>query len=95
MKTSEFDYNLPKNLIANKLASPRDSSKFLVVNYIDKKYSHHIFRDIYDILERGDILVFNDTKVFPARLIGNKESSGKVEVFLLQQIIPEVQQTLN
>lgn len=86
MNLSEFNYNLPKNLIANKPASPRDSSKLLLANYLTKKYSHHIFRDIYDILERGDILVFNDTKVFPARLIGNKESSGKVEVFLLQQI---------
>lgn len=86
MKLSEFNYNLPEYLIANKPASPRDSSKLLLVDYSTKKFSHHIFRDISNILEKGDILVFNDTKVFPARLIGNKESSGKVEVFLLSQI---------
>lgn len=86
MKLLEFNYNLPNNLIANKPASPRDSSKLLIANYATKQFSHHIFRDIYDILECGDILVFNDTKVFPARLLGNKESSGKVEVFLLNQI---------
>ena len=86
MKLSEFNYNLPASLIANKPVSPRDSSKLLVANYTSKKYYHYIFKDIYDILECGDILVFNDTKVFPARLIGNKESSGKVEVFLLQDL---------
>lgn len=86
MKVSEFNYNLPNNLIANKPAVPRDSSKLLLANYLTNKFYHHIFKDIYDILEKGDILVFNDTKVFPARLLGNKESSGKVEVFLLQQI---------
>lgn len=86
MKLQEFNYDLPSNLIANKPASPRDSSKFLVSNYNTKKFSHHIFKDIYEILQKGDILVFNDTKVFPARLLGNKESSGKVEVFLLRQL---------
>lgn len=86
MKLSEFDYNLSKNLIANKPASPRDSSKFLVANYNTKKFSHHIFRDLYDILEKGDVLVFNNTKVFPARLFGSKETGGKMEVFLLREI---------
>ncbi len=86
MKLLEFNYNLPVYLIANKPASPRDSSKLLIANYKTKKFSHYIFKDIFDILEKGDILVFNDTKVFPARLIGNKETSGKVEVFLLRQL---------
>lgn len=86
MKLKEFDYNLPKNLIANKPASPRDSSKLLISNYITKEFEHHIFKDIYDILECGDILVFNNTKVFPARLYGLKETNGKMEVFLLREI---------
>ncbi len=86
MKLSEFNYSLPANLIANKPASPRDSSRFLVANYRTKNFSHHIFKDILDILQKGDVLVFNNTKVFPARLLGNKETSGKVEVFLLQDL---------
>ncbi|MDD3284783.1 MAG: tRNA preQ1(34) S-adenosylmethionine ribosyltransferase-isomerase QueA [Patescibacteria group bacterium] len=86
MKLSEFNYNLPKNLIANCPASPRDSSRLLISNYKSKKFEHHIFKDIYDILECGDILVFNNTKVFPARLFGTKESGGKMEVFLLREI---------
>lgn len=94
MNLSEFNYNLPKNLIANKPANPRDSSKLLIANYLNKKFEHRIFKDIYNILERGDILVFNDTKVFPARLLGNKESGGAVEVFLLQQINKDLWQAI-
>ena len=83
MKLSEFNYNLPRKMIAQKPASPRDSSKLMLVNYQTKKISNHIFNELPDFLEKGDILVFNNTKVFSARLLGKKESGGKVEIFLL------------
>jgi S-adenosylmethionine:tRNA ribosyltransferase-isomerase len=83
MKLSEFNYNLPRNMIAQKPASPRDSSKLMLVNYQSGKLSNHIFNELSDFLEKGDVLVFNNTKVFPARLFGKKETGGKVEVFLL------------
>ena len=83
MKLSEFNYNLPKEMIAQRPASPRDSSKLMLVNYQNGKLSNHIFNELPDFLAKGDILVFNNTKVFPARLFGKKEFGGKVEVFLL------------
>ena len=83
MKLSEFNYNLSREMIAQKPASPRDSSKLMLVNYQSKKISNHIFNELSDFLEKGDILVFNNTKVFPARLFGKKETGGKIEVFLL------------
>ncbi len=86
MKLSEFNYNLPSHLIANKPASPRDSSRLLLANYDTKKMEHHIFKDILDVLQKGDVLVYNNTKVFPARLFGSKETGGKMEVFLLREI---------
>lgn len=83
MKLKEFNYNLPQKMIAQKPANPRDASKLMMVNYKDKKISNHIFNELPDFLNKGDVLVFNNTKVFPARLFGKKESGGKVEVFLL------------
>lgn len=83
MKLSEFNYNLPKNMIAQRPASPRDSSKLMLVNYETGKLSNHIFNELSNFLNKGDILVFNNTKVFPARLFGKKDTGGKVEVFLL------------
>ena len=83
MKLSEFNYNLPQKMIAQKPASPRDSSKLMSVNYQSGELSNYIFNELPDFLNKGDILVFNNTKVFPARLFGKKETGGKVEVFLL------------
>jgi len=84
MKLSDFDYNLPKNLIAQKPASPRDHSRLLVFNRETKKVEHKHFYDIINYLRPGDVLVLNNSKVFPARLIGKKiETGGKIEVFLL------------
>lgn len=86
MLVSNFNYHLPKRLIAQKPSRPRDHSRLLVLNRKDRKISHYHFYEIGQFLKPGDVLVFNDTKVFPARLIGKKETGGKIEVFLLKQI---------
>jgi len=86
MKLSEFDYNLPPEMIAQRPASPRDSSKLMLVDHKSKKIGNHIFKELPDFLEKRDILVFNNTKVFPARLYGQKkETNGKIQIFLLTQ----------
>ncbi len=86
MKLSEFNYNLPSEMIAQHLASPRDASKLMLVDYQTGKISNHIFKELPDFLKQGDVLVFNNTKVFPARLYGQKkETNGKIQIFLLTQ----------
>lgn len=86
MKLSDFDYNLPKELIAHKPASPRDSSRLLILNRKTKRIEHKHFYNIADYLKAGDVLVLNNTKVFPARLIGRRQKTGgRVEVFLLKR----------
>ena len=75
MKTSDFDYNLPTDLIAQKSIEPRDQSKLMVVNKHDNTVEHHNFFDIVKYLEKGDLLVWNNSKVFKARLFGRLESS--------------------
>ena len=86
MKLSDFDYNLPKELIAQKPASPRGHSKLMVLDRQQQKIEHKHFFDIVDYLHQGDVLVLNNTKVFPARLIGKRQDTGgKVEVFLLRK----------
>lgn len=87
MKLSDFDYNLPEELIAQHPADERDSSRLLVLDRKSGKIEHTIFRNITDYLSPSDLLVLNDTSVFPARLIGRKKKTGgKVEVFLLKEI---------
>ncbi|MEK7845411.1 MAG: tRNA preQ1(34) S-adenosylmethionine ribosyltransferase-isomerase QueA [Nitrospinota bacterium] len=87
MKPSDFDYNLPEELIAQHPADERDSSRLLVLDRNSGKIEHTIFRNITDYLSPSDLLVLNDTSVFPARLIGRKKKTGgKVEVFLLKEI---------
>lgn len=81
----DFNYNLPPELIAQKPVSPRDHSRLLILAKKSGEISHRHFYDILDYLKRGDVLVVNNSKVFPARLIGQKElTGGKVEVFLLR-----------
>lgn len=82
MKTSLFDYHLPKSRIAQRSVRPRDSSRLLVLDRKTGGIEHRIFRDIIEYLHPGDLLVMNDTKVFRARLRGKTER-GKVEIFLL------------
>lgn len=84
MKLSNFDYNLPKELIAQIPTEPRDHSRLLVLGKKNGGIKHKKFFNIIDYLKKGDILVMNNSKVFPARLIGQKEGTGgRVEVFLL------------
>ena len=77
MKTEDFDYNLPENLIAQTPLKSRSDSKLMI---LDKKgeIKHEIFKNITNYLNEGDALVINDTKVIPARIIGIKESTGAV-----------------
>lgn len=84
MRLSDFDYNLPKELIAQQPVCPRDHSRLMVLDRSKKTIIHRHFYNLLDYLHQGDVLVLNNTKVFPARLIGKrKDTGGKVEVFLL------------
>ena len=86
MLLSDFDYNLPEELIAQTPCQQRDHSRLMVLNRKDKSISHKHFYDLKQYLKKGDTLVFNDTKVIPARLIGHRaKTGGKVEVFLLRR----------
>lgn len=85
MLISEYDYNLPEELIAQMPADKRDNSKMMVLNRKDRTISHKHFYDIVDLIEPNTLLVMNNTKVLPARLIGHKDTGAKIEVFLLKQ----------
>ena len=84
MKTEIFTFDMPADLIANEPANPRDSSKLLHLNE-QGKISHYQVKDLASLLKKGDILVFNDTKVIPARLFGTR-GQAHVEVTLFKQI---------
>ena len=87
MKLSQFRYALDENKIALHPAENRDESKLMVLNRADRTIEHKTFKDIIDYFNNQDIFVFNDTKVFPARLYGNKEKTGaEIEVFLLREL---------
>src|SRR5690606_3620186 len=91
MKLSEFKFELPNNLIALEPATNRDESRLMVVHRDTGEIEHRVFKDLVDYFEEGDILVGNDTMVFPARLYGRKEKTGaKIEVFLLRELNPEM-----
>ena len=94
MKTSDFYYDLPKGLIAQTPIQPRDHSRLFLYDRADKKIVHKFFYDLPTVLNKGDVLVLNNTKVFPARLIGKKATGGKVEVFLLNELKTKVWQVL-
>ena len=83
MKTSDFDYELPQELIAQTPVEPRDSSRLLVYHRDTGAVEHKIFRDVIDYLNPGDVLVVNQTRVIPARLYGVKEGTGGAIEFLL------------
>ncbi|HKL08704.1 MAG TPA: tRNA preQ1(34) S-adenosylmethionine ribosyltransferase-isomerase QueA [Bacteroidales bacterium] len=87
MKLSQFKFNLPKDLIAKFPSENRDESRLMVVNRETGKIEHKVFKDIVNYVNDQDVMVFNNTKVFPARLYGNKEKTGaKIEVFLLREL---------
>jgi len=91
MKLEDFWYPLPSELIAQHPLERRDESRLLVLNRKDQTITHKIFRDIYDYLEEGDCLVINNTRVIPARLLGEKEGTGaKIEFVLLKRMEDDV-----
>lgn len=83
---NDFSYSLTPNLIANHPANPRDTAKLMMLRRHPKTLSHHIFKDIIHFLSDNDVLVLNNTKVFPARLIGTKLTGGKTEILLLKPL---------
>ncbi|HMP90971.1 MAG TPA: tRNA preQ1(34) S-adenosylmethionine ribosyltransferase-isomerase QueA [Kiritimatiellia bacterium] len=86
MKTSDFDYNLPEALIAQHPAQRRDQSRMMVLYRAEKRWEHRIFADLPEFTRPGDVVVVNNTKVIPARMIGKKSATGgKVEIFLLEE----------
>ncbi|MDR0823567.1 MAG: tRNA preQ1(34) S-adenosylmethionine ribosyltransferase-isomerase QueA [Prevotella sp.] len=90
MKLSQFRFDLPDELIATHPAKNRDESRLLVVNRKTGEIEHKIFKDIIGYFDDQDVFIFNDTKVFPARLYGNKEKTGAtIEVFLLRELNEE------
>lgn len=91
MKLSEFKFDLPASLIANHPAENRDESRLMVLHRETGKIEHKVFKDIVNYFEEGDLMVANDTMVFPARLYGRKEKTGaKIEVFLLRELNAEM-----
>ena len=90
MKLSKFTFLLPEKLIAEHPAVNRDEARLMVVHKETGAFEHKIFKDIIDHFKESDVMVFNNTKVFPARLYGNKEKTGaKIEVFLLRELNKE------
>ncbi len=91
MKLSKFKYNLPDELISLHPSKNRDESRLLVLNRQTGDIEHKIFKDVIDYFNDKDVMVFNNTKVFPARLYGNKEKTGaQIEVFLLRELNREL-----
>ena len=90
MKLSQFKFKLPEELIALHPAKNRDESRLMVINRKTGEIEHHVFKEIINYYDDKDLFVFNDTRVFPARLYGNKEKTGaKIEVFLLRELNEE------
>lgn len=94
MKTSDFDYPLPSQLIAQTPVEPRDHSRLLVLHRQDGTIEHHRFWEIADFLRPGDMLVCNDSRVIPARLWGRKPSGAKIEILLLHREEQDLWETL-
>jgi len=90
MKLSHFNFNLPEELLASRPSDVRDESRLMVVHRKTGEIEHRVFKDIIDYFDEGDVMIINNTKVFPARLYGNKEKTGaKIEVFLLRELNQE------
>lgn len=94
MKVSEFNYELPEELIAQVPLEKRDESRLMVLNRKNKTIQHKTFKDIIDFLEPGDCLVRNNTKVIPARIYGKKETGANVEFLLLNNIEGDIWETI-
>lgn len=87
MKLSQFNFDLPEDLIAEHPSENRDEARLMVVHRDTGEIEHRVFKDVINYLDEGDIMIMNNTKVFPARMYGNKEKTGaKIEVFLLREL---------
>jgi len=90
MKLSHFNFELPKELIAEYPAEHRDESRLMVLNRKEQTIEHKMFKDVINYFDEGDVMMLNNTKVFPARMFGNKEKTGaRIEVFLLRELNAE------
>jgi S-adenosylmethionine:tRNA ribosyltransferase-isomerase len=90
MKLSHFNFELPDELLAEYPAENRDESRLMVLNRKEQTIEHKMFKDVIDYFDEDDVMILNDTKVFPARLFGNKEKTGaRIEVFLLRELNAE------
>ncbi|SDB55705.1 S-adenosylmethionine--tRNA ribosyltransferase-isomerase [Flavobacteriaceae bacterium MAR_2010_188] len=90
MKLSHFNFKLPEELLAEHPSEIRDESRLMVLNRKDQTIEHKLFKDLIDYFVEDDVMILNNTKVFPARLYGNKEKTGaKIEVFLLRELNEE------
>lgn len=94
MKTADFDYQLPPELIAQTPIEPRDASRLMVLNRDTGEITHHHFHDLPSFLHPGDLLVYNESRVIPARLFARKPTGGKVEILLLRQRADDTWETL-
>ena len=82
MKLSQFKFNLPESLVANNPSEQRDEARLMVLHKDSGKIEHKIFKDVLEYFDDQDVMILNNTKVFPARLYGNKEKTGAtIEVF--------------
>ena len=90
MKLTQFDFELPEKLLAEYPSEHRDEARLMVLNRKEKTIEHKQFKDLIDYFDEGDVMVLNNSKVFPARLFGNKEKTGaRIEVFLLRELSEE------
>jgi len=90
MKLSQFNFELPDGLLAEYPSPQRDEARLMVIDRKTQKIEHKLFKDLIDYFDEGDVMVLNNTKVFPARLFGNKEKTGaRIEVFLLRELNEE------
>ena len=94
MLLKDFDYELPEELIAQTPIEPRNASRLMVLDRVNETIEHSHFYDLQKYLKSGDVLILNDTRVIPARLIGHRESGGQVEIFLLRRIEGDKWETL-
>jgi len=89
-KLSQFNFDLPQELLADRPSANRDEARLMVVDRKTGKIEHKLFKDLIDYFDENDVMIFNDTKVFPARMYGNKEKTGaRIEVFLLRELNKE------
>ena len=90
MKLSHFEFELPEELLAVYPAEHRDESRLMVLNRKEQTIEHKLFKDVINYFDEGDVMMLNNTKVFPARMFGNKEKTGaRIEVFLLRELNAE------